>query len=130
MSVRYSTKYINSTIRMGRQQETSVKDENRGFLFCREPVTQNDVNSGNLNGENINNGSNFRLFCGRHRIVQDGCWACVSLTAAALVQFIVMGVHNSFGNMFQQIIEEFNWKESTSGILNNRHRSSSQRSSM
>ena len=102
---------------MGRQQETSVKDENRSFLFCREPVTQNGVSPGNLNDENLNNTSNFRLFCGRNRIVQDGYWACVSLTAAAVVQFIVMGIHNSFGTMFQQIIEEFNWKESTSGML-------------
>jgi hypothetical protein len=100
---------------MGRQRETSAKDENRSSLLCREPMTQNDVNLENLNDNNVNNRNNFTLFCGRNRIVQDGCWACVSLIAAALVQFIVMGIHNSFGNMYQQILKEFKWKESTSG---------------
>jgi hypothetical protein len=101
---------------MGRQRETSEKDENRSSLLCREPVTHNGV-SENLNDENVNNGNNFSLFCGRNRIVQDGCWACVSLIAAALVQFIVMGIHNSFGNMYPQIREEFKWKESVSGMF-------------
>ena len=104
---------------MGRQQETSIKNKNRGSLLCREPMTQNVVNSNNIN-DNINMDKRnkfYSLFCGRTRIVKDGCWACVSLTAAAVVQFIVMGIHNSFGNTFQQILKEFKWEESTSGIL-------------
>jgi hypothetical protein len=104
---------------MGRQRDTSTKDGNRSSLFCRDSVTQNDIDLENLNDNNMDNGNNFSLFCGRNRIAQDGCWACVSLIAAALVQFIVMGIHNSFGNMYPQIINEFKWKESTSGICVN-----------
>ena len=83
-------------------------------------MAQNVVNSKSLN-DNVNMDKRDKLslfwFCRRNRIVQDGCWACVSLTAAAVVQFIVMGIHNSFGNMYQQIRNEFKWEESTSGIV-------------
>lgn len=103
---------------MRRQQEASIKNKNRGSLLCREPMTQNVVNSNNFNDNiNMDKRNKFSLFCGRTRIVKDGCLACVSLTAAAVVQFIVMGIHNSSGNMYQQILEEFEWEESTSGIL-------------
>ena len=103
---------------MGRQREISTKEGNRSSLLCPEPMTQNDSSLGNSNEENnrLNRGK-FSLFCGRTRVVQDGCWACISLIAAALVQFIVMGIHNSFGNMYEQILKEFNWKKTTSGIV-------------
>lgn len=99
------------------QRETSANEQYRNSILCREPMIQNDVHfTESLNENNMDKRSLFSLFCGRTRIVQDGCWACVSLIAAALVQFIVMGIHNSFGNMYQQILKEFEWKESTSGI--------------
>lgn len=100
---------------MGKQRETSPKEENCTSLLCPEPMTQNDFNIIESSNEDSNS-NNFSSSCRRTRIAQDGCWACVSLVASAIVQFIVMGIHNSFGNMYTQILNEFNWTESTSGI--------------
>ena len=102
---------------MAKQRVTSTDDKSLSSLLCHEPVVQKDVYSQNVGESNMDNRKNFnRLFCTRNRVVQDGHWAWASLIAAALVQFIVMGIHNSFGNMFQQILKEFKWKESSSGM--------------
>lgn len=51
-------------------------------------------------------------------VIQDGSWAWVSLVAAALVQFIVMGIHNSFGVVYREIVEELGWRDGIAGMIN------------
>lgn len=99
---------------MNKQQEiTSKENDNPSVPLCQESMNQSE-HSGTLN----DNENSFWLCDGIGRpVVQDSKWAWIALVAASLVQFIVMGIHNSFGVVYAQILKEFHWRESTSAFI-------------
>ena len=48
---------------------------------------------------------------------KDGHWGWVVCIAAAVVQFVVLGIHNSFGILYIVFVREFGWSKALTGKL-------------
>ena len=46
---------------------------------------------------------------------KDGRWGWVVCVAAALVQFVVLGIHNSFGILYIVLVREYHWSKALTG---------------
>ena len=46
---------------------------------------------------------------------KDGSWGWVVCFSAALVQFVVLGIHNSFGILLIVFIREYGWSKALTG---------------
>ena len=46
---------------------------------------------------------------------KDGKWGWVVCFAASLVQFVVLGIHNSFGILYIVFVSEFHWSKALTG---------------
>ena len=51
----------------------------------------------------------------RIQLVPEGEWGWVVCAAAFVVQFLIMGVHNSFGILYAKLLEEFNKSKAETG---------------
>lgn len=48
---------------------------------------------------------------------KDGRWGWVVCVAAALVQFVVLGIHNSFGILYIVLVREYHWSKALTGYI-------------
>lgn len=48
---------------------------------------------------------------------RDGHWGWVVCLSAALVQFVVLGIHNSFGILYIVFVREYGWSKALTGKL-------------
>lgn len=46
---------------------------------------------------------------------KDGRWGWVVCLSAALVQFVVLGIHNSFGILYIVFVREYHWSKALTG---------------
>ena len=48
-------------------------------------------------------------------IRKDGGWSWIVCISAALVQFVVLGIHNSFGILYIVFLKEYGWGKALTG---------------
>lgn len=48
---------------------------------------------------------------------KDGHWGWIVCLAAAVVQFVVLGIHNSFGILYIVFVREYGWSKALTGKL-------------
>ena len=48
---------------------------------------------------------------------KDGHWGWIVCLAAAVVQFVVLGIHNSFGILYIVFVREIGWSKALTGKL-------------
>ena len=48
----------------------------------------------------------------------DSCWSWVVCFSSFIVQFLILGTHNSFGSFFVALLEEFQRSEAETGKEN------------
>lgn len=48
---------------------------------------------------------------------KDGYWGWIVCLAAAVVQFVVLGIHNSFGILYIVFVREYGWSKALTGKL-------------
>ena len=48
---------------------------------------------------------------------KDGHWGWIVCLAAAVVQFVVLGIHNSFGILYIVFVREYGWGKALTGRL-------------
>ncbi|KAL9965736.1 hypothetical protein ACROYT_G029578 [Oculina patagonica] len=48
---------------------------------------------------------------------KDGHWGWVVCLSAALVQFVVLGIHNSFGILYIVFVREYGWSKALTGYI-------------
>jgi len=48
---------------------------------------------------------------------KDGQWGWIVCLAAAVVQFVVLGIHNSFGILYIVFVREYGWSKALTGRL-------------
>ena len=46
---------------------------------------------------------------------KDGHWGWIVCFSAALVQFVVLGIHNSFGILYIVFVREYGWSKALTG---------------
>lgn len=49
------------------------------------------------------------------KLGKDSGWAWVVCLAAAVVQFVVLGIHNSFGILYIVFVREYHWSKALTG---------------
>lgn len=49
------------------------------------------------------------------KLGKDSGWAWVVCLAAAVVQFVVFGIHNSFGILYIVFVREYQWSKALTG---------------
>lgn len=48
---------------------------------------------------------------------KDDHWGWIVCLAAAVVQFVVLGIHNSFGILYIVFVREYGWSKALTGRL-------------
>ena len=74
--------------------------------------------SGNVehrNKKKANPKEAFPIAHPKTEIRKDGGWSWIVCISAALVQFVVLGIHNSFGILYIVFLKEYGWGKALTG---------------
>lgn len=76
--------------------------------------------SGNVEHRNnkiANSKEAFPIVHPKTEIRKDGGWSWIVCISAALVQFVVLGIHNSFGILYIVFLKEYGWGKALTGYI-------------